>query len=223
MATALPELIDKQDNYEIIRDQIAAILLVNTTEQQNLATAEAKDPALWAFEVYTERYRPWEKWLNQEADQTPIVNVWFENSTFIESASNISERQKCEGIYNIDIYAPGYAQDEVGAGHKAADEQAALNSQRIMRLVRNILMAAENTYLQARGLVWQRWPQSITSFQPNIDSVTTFALVGMRLAFRVGFNELSPQVPLETLELLAFQLLRDGDGLVYFDAEYDYT
>lgn len=45
----LQALIDKQDSVEIIRDQIAAILVQEIANQQALAIADSKDPALWTL------------------------------------------------------------------------------------------------------------------------------------------------------------------------------
>ena len=141
-------LIDKQDNFEIIRDQIAAILTTEIASQQALATAAAKDPDEWKLRIFTERSNPWEQYLNNpEADPSPIVNVWFENDKFDPSGSNIDERQKTEAVYNIDCYGYGVSEDVIAGGHKPGDREAAFEVQKALRLVRNILMAAEYTYL----------------------------------------------------------------------------
>lgn len=218
-------LIDKQDSFEIIRSQIAAILATETANQQALATAASKDPELWRFRVYEERAAAWEQFLNlpnDGGDSAPIAAVWFDTSTFEEGASNIMERQACTGTFNVDVYGHGQSR-AVGGGHDPGDYVASTNAQRTVRLVRNILMAAENTYLQLRGLVWQRWVQSITSFQPAIDNKPIFGLWAVRLAFRVKFNEFAPQVEGEPLELVSVQVCRAEDGEIYFGADYDYT
>ena len=85
-------LIDKQDNFEVIRDQIAAVLVAETANQMQLATNAAKDPQGWKLRVFTERSNPWEQWLNGATDKSPLVNVWYDNSNFDQKASNISER-----------------------------------------------------------------------------------------------------------------------------------
>ena len=59
MATTLPSLIDKQDSFEIVRDQIAGILYENQLAQQALAVTAGKDPALWELRVFTEATNPW--------------------------------------------------------------------------------------------------------------------------------------------------------------------
>lgn len=221
----LTELIHKQDSFEIIRDQIAAILVREVANQMQLATDGGEDPNDWKLRVFSERSNPWEQLLNEQTDRNPIVNVWFDNSNFDPAASNISERQKTEGVFNIDCYGYGISTDEAGGGHNPGDKEAALEVHKALRLVRNILMAAEYTYLGLRGLVWQRWPQSITIFQPQLDGRQMQQVVGARVAFRVVFNEFSPQVTPETLELLSVTVdeLETGELLVNADYQYPLT
>jgi hypothetical protein len=216
-------LIDKQDNFEIVRDQIAAILVLEVASQMSLASAAAKDPNDWKLRVFTERSNPWEQWLNDQTDLSPIVNVWFDNENFDPKASNISERQKTDGVFNIDCYGYGMSSDNVAGGHIPGDRGAAFAAQKAIKLVRNILMASEYTYLGMRGLVWSRWPQSITSFQPQLGDRPVQNIVGARIAFSVGFNEFSPQYVPETLELLSVGVKRVEDGEIVLEADYDYT
>lgn len=220
----IQSLIDKQDTFEIVRDQIAAILVTEIANQQVLATAAGKDPDEWKLRVYVERSNPWEQFLNSPVtDRSPLVNIWYDNSSFDPSASNVSERQKTEGIFNIDCYGYGISQGDGGTGHVPGDKEAAFEVQKALRLVRNILMASEYTYLGLRGTVWTRWPQSITVFQPQIDARNVQQIVGARLAFRVVFNEFSPQYEADELELLSVDVLRTEDGEIVLEADYDYT
>ena len=217
------ELIDKQDTSEIIRDQIAAILALEVVNQKALATAAGKDSALWDLKVYLERSNPWEQFNGDSPDETPIVNVWFDNESFDKSASNIVERQKTNGVFNIDVYAIGVTEDDVLSGHKPGDREASLDVQRAIRLIRNILMAAENTYLQLpRGIAWDRIPQSITIFQPSIDAQQIQQVIGARLALNVSYNEFSPQVKGEIMELLSVGVHRTEDGEIVVEADYIY-
>lgn len=220
--TVLATLIDKQDNVEIIRDQIAAILVAEVANQMALAILAAKDPANWKLRIFTERSNPWEQFLNDQTDRSPLVNIWVDTMSYDPKASNVMERQKTEAVYNIDCYGYGQSADLPAGGHTPGDQEASFEVQRALRLVRNILMAAENTYLQLRGLVWTRWPQSITIFQPQLGENTVQQVVGARLAFRVGFNEFSPQVVPETLELLAVDVIRAEDGEILLEADYSY-
>lgn len=214
-------LIDKQDSFEIIRDQIAAILVAEIVNQQTLATNAGKDPLDWKLRVFTERSNPWEQFLNGPTDLSPIVNIWYDNSNMQPNASNISERQKTEAVFNIDCYGYGRSRDN-GVGHIPGDRDAALEVQRAVRLVRNILMASEYTYLGLRGQVWQRWPQSITAFQPAQDAQQYQKVVAARIEFRVIFSEFSPQYEGEILEKTSIEVNRKEDGEILLAAEYDY-
>lgn len=218
----ISSLIDKQDSFEIVRDKIAQILAEETASQQALAFAAGKDPELWKLRIYTERSSAFEQFLNDPVDFSPLVNVWYDSSTFNKSSSDTIRRQKADGIYNIDCY--GYGQSSSNnAGHLSGDEVAAKTAQRALRLVRNILMAAQYTYLDLRGLVWDRWPQSITVFQPQFDSAPVQNIVAGRVTFAVGFNEISPQVEPTILESVNVQIKRSLDGQVLAELEYDYT
>ena len=219
------ELIDKQDNFEVIRDQIAAILVTEVASQIALASTAGKpNPNDWKLRVFTERANPWEQFLQAPVvDTSPLVNVWYDNSSFDASASNAFERQKAVAVFNIDCYGYGISADDGAFGHIPGDRAAALEVQKALRLVRNILMAAEYTYLGMRGLVWKRWPQSVTIFQPQLDGQTVQHVVGARLALQVEFNEFSPQVVAETLELISIDVVRAEDGEIVLEADYDFA
>lgn len=218
----IPTLIDKQDSFEIVRDEIAAILALETANQQALATAAGKDPELWKLRVYTERSNPWEAWLNSQADSSPIVNVWFDTASYNGAASDTLERQMAEATYNVDVYGLGISASN-GTGHVPGDQEAAEEAHRAARLVRNILMAAEYAYLGQRGLVGKRWPQSLTSFQPQMTDNAIQQVVAVRLAFVVQFNEFAPQVESQPLELLSVDVKRAEDGAIVAEADFDYT
>ena len=219
--TPLPSLIDKQDYFEIIRDQIAVILAEESANQQALAIAAGEDPELWRLDVYTERSNPWEKYLNQ-VDAFPIVNVWVDNLQFDMSKGNPIERQMSNTVFNIDMYGYGRSADNPAGGHFAGDELSAKETQRALRLVRNILMSAQNTYLQLQGVVGRRWPQSINFFQPQIEVDSVQHVQGARLALDVQHNELSPQAESVILEGIDIEVKRAEDGQVLAEATYDY-
>lgn len=217
-------LIDKQDNFEIIRDQITAILVNEVASQMSLATASGKNPNNWKLRVFKEQSNPFEQFLNGNptSDTSPIINVWFDSFTTDPKASNTSERQKVEAVYNIDCYGFGQSANLVAGGHTKGDVQAATEVHRAARLVRNILMAAEYTYLNLRGTVWARWLQNITSFQPQIEGQQVQKIHGLRLVFNVGFSEFSPQITPETLEIMANTVKSAESGEIILEANYVY-
>ena len=218
----IQSLIDKNDNFEIIRDKIAEILVLETASQMALAETALKEPNDWKLRVYTERSNPWEEWLNEQEDESPIVNIWFDSASFDAAGSNVVERQKVEGTFNIDCYGFGASKDNPSGGHHAGDELAAFKVHKAIRLVRNIIMSSQYTYLGLRGMVWQRFPQSITVFQPQQDAHTAQQIVGARLALRVTFNEFSPQYEGDVLEYVSVKVKRAENGEIVINADYEY-
>ncbi len=168
-------LIDKQDNFEIVDLKIAEILAQATIDQQALATTAGEDPELWKFNVFSERFNPWEVF-EDNGEPVPVVNVWYDTSNFNPSDGDTVSRQKDDASYNIDMYALTQASDNVSGGHNPGDESTILELHRIVRLVRNIIMHPDNTFLQLtqtigvkeQRLVWRRWINSKEIFQPQI-------------------------------------------------------
>ncbi len=219
----IAELIDKRDTFEIIRDEVAAILLANVTTQKGLASAAGKDPRLWDLRIFVERSNPWAEFIDgpDQLDAIPIVNVSADTLGFDGAASDIVERQKSLTTYHIDCYGYGVSAADGAGGHKPGDREAAFECQRATRLVRNILMAAEYTYLGLRGTVWRRWISSIEFLQVPIDSETAQKIKAARISFEVHHNEFSPQVQGEELELISITVERGETGQVYFKATYE--
>lgn len=221
MVDVLQGLIDKQDAFEIVRDQIALILATETANQMALAALAAEDPLLWKLRVFTERSDPWSQFQERDLDDvSPVVNVWYESSTFEGPKGNTVSRQMARGRFNIDIIAVGVSKDDGATGQVAGDKDAAFNLARATRLVRNILMAGPNTYLQLRGMVGQRWPESITAYQPEGDNAKNLA--ALRFILAVDFNELSPQFEGEALEEVFVDIHRASDGQIIVEADYEY-
>jgi len=72
-------------------------------------------------------------------------------------------------------------------------------------------------------MVWGRWPQSLTAFQPQIEGRTIQQVQAIRLSLKVTYNEFSPQYIPETLEYMAIDVTRNADGLIYAELDFDYT
>lgn len=211
-------LIDTPDNYETVRDQIAAILVIERDDQMAQAATAGKDPALWDFKVFEERANPWGDYLNEGADLTPIVNVWFDSDSFVEAATTRAQTQKCNAYYNIDITAAATRKQGMNG-----DEAAAKTAQRVARILRNMLMASKYAYLGLpRGTCWDRQIESREAFQPSIGADASIRVIGMRVRMRVSFNETAPQyegVPLQGIDI---EIKRKETGEIYTDLSYNY-
>lgn len=215
----ITQLIDKQDGFERVRDQIAAILKANVSKQMALAEAAGKDPTLWELRIFSERTNPWEEFQDAEGLKTPIVNVWYDSSDFDDAGSSSVNDQKTNGMFNVDIYTCGTSV-ETAEGHSSGDESSALTSHRAIRLCRNILMSGAYTYLGLRGFVWGRKVTAINTFQPSADDATVQNIIGARISFRVTFVEQSPQVEYENLEEIGVQVKRAETGEILMKLEY---
>ncbi len=222
-------LIDKQDTFELVRDQVAAILALESANQQALAIADGKDPALWELRVYKERSNPWEALRTDDgqlpADMSPVINVWYDTSNIDEGASQTIDRQQMNVTINIDVFGIGATTLTPGGGHEPGDRAAALEVQRGARLVRNILMA--DTYVtlgvpRSEGLIGQRQVSNITSYQPEFNNQNAVQVAGLRLALQVKVSESGPMAPGVTLELID-AVVFDEDGEVLINAQYQST
>jgi hypothetical protein len=218
-------LIDGPDNAELVRDTIAAILLVECDNQQVLARNADKDPELWRFRVFVERSNPWDEFLTkppdgQQLDKAPIVNVRWDKAVDDEKSSNVVDRQKAVGTFHIDCYGYGVS-SATEDGHESGDERAAEEAQRAARLVRRILMAGAYTYLGLRKTVWRRWRAEAQAFEPPMEQRSSQHVQGVRVSMRVEFNEFSPQVEGTPLSLITVTVNRADNGeLILFQASF---
>lgn len=228
-------LLESNDSFELVRDQIAAILKANVVDQMSRAVAAGKDPKLWDLRVYTERSNPFEEFINinpndANAVTTPIVNIWYDAQNFDGKRGNVNRQQQCDTIFNIDVYGYGVAAAD-GNGHQPGDKVSALEAQRAVKLVRQILMADVNTYLQLprgnsridKGYFAGRWVDTIQSFQPEIDERPVQNVQGMRITFNTSFVEFSPQYVNEFLEELGLTVFRSETGEIYLNKDFTYT
>ena len=218
----IQELIDKQDNFELIGLKIVDILKTEIENQKLLALTNGSNPLDWNLRIFFERSNAWEQYLNTDIIDAPIVNVWLDNSSFNRNDSNEVEYQTAESVFNIDVYGYGKASADGSGGQNPGDLQASLNLFRAIRLVRNIIMASNYTYLGMRGVVSRRFPDSISIFQPQLDNVNMQQIVGSRLALRVQYLEFSPQYKGETIEKILSTVIEKDTSEVLLEAEYEY-
>jgi hypothetical protein len=222
--TTIPFLVDKLDNFEIVALKIAEILLTETASQQALAVTAGKEhPEDWKIRVFSERSNPWGAFLNGPVDQSPLVNIWYDNLTFDPATSNTIDRQKADAIYNIDCYAYGISADVSGGGHEPGDEMAALHAHRTVRLVRNWLMSPYHTKLDLKPLVWHCWIPSIRIFQPQESGALVQNVIAARIDLAVQFNETVSPAETEILEFLSVVMRDEASGEITLQADYDYT
>jgi hypothetical protein len=207
----IDSLIDKQDNYEIIRDQVAQILADEVVSQKALAVLAGKDQALWDFKVFAERSNPWqilEDVNGKLGGETEIANVWLDNINFVDG-DTVNRKQPSTTI-NIDCASSKSAEDNPAGGIITySDERASLDAERIGRLVRNILMSDVYTYLSLRGVVGKRWITRMQKFQPDRDDQPASNAMAFRVVLEVSHVEFSPQSTPVDLESIVTEIRRD--------------
>lgn len=233
MAAEILTLIDKQDNNEIIRDQIGAILAIEIASQKALAvTAGKTDPDEWFFDVTIESTKPLEVLSDPDGTESGeikkgLANVFFESDTFDNPGSNVIETQNVNGNFIIDCYAhknSTFDSTDDDSIIDNGDELASREADRIARLVRNILMSGVYTYLKlgrdaALQIVQKRYIIKREKFAPEQQNPALENVVGCRLSMRVDYIEFSPQTTLETLDTLITQCTRTSDGKILFEYE----
>jgi hypothetical protein len=233
MAALIETLIDKQDSNEIIRDQIAAILAIEVANQRVLATAAGKDPDDFSFDIFREQMRPFEASSDNNGAESGelkngLVNISFDNDTFDNRGSDAVGNQKVLGTFYLDCYAHRNQSDAL-SGDEATNKEA----DRIARLVRNIMMSGVYTYLKLGGpshndtgvqIVFKRYVTRREKFVPS-DREGKYAEVvaASRITLVVDYIEFSPQAQGVDLDLLIWDCEIGEDGLVTFDAQFDYT
>lgn len=230
-------LIDKQDNFELIRDEVAAILAVETAGQKVLAIEAGKNPDLWDFAIYVERSNPWNILYDSNSKiikDVPLVNVFFTSESSVGSQSDPINQTKMNGQVIIDALS-GKTDiiSETTGGMQYGDELAARDVQRIIKLVRNILMSGIYTYIftsiendvpiAVKGIVTKRSFSEIQVFTPDINDRPAGHIIGARMTLNVEYAEFSPQQEGVTLDTLFSRCTRTEDGSIYFDAEFDTT
>jgi hypothetical protein len=224
---ALDSLITAADSFEVVRDQIAAVLVDEVANQKALATAAAEDPNLWDLSVFLERHFPFEQWLDAGVGFVPpIVNIWLESALYDGAiSSQIGGRQIYDATYNIDVFGRGFATNDPGGGHTQADLAAHLECHRAVKLVRNILTARQNRLLQLpQGFInpnpkfenFQYQQPAATELPDNI------AIWACRTRFAVRLNETAQA--LETYGTLdTIHITTSQSGQVILETEIDTT
>lgn len=156
-----------EQNFEIIRDQIGAILTLELAAQD--VTQDIK--------VWTERF------ISFNQSELPAINVSFDNVPY---DNHNPKTRTGENEYFIDIYTK--AKHEGNSKDEKGDVIASRLAQRIAGIVAYILSSAEYYYLDFEpGLIQSRWISEIKVGKlQEQDAVHTIV---SRVTFKVKANE----------------------------------
>lgn len=209
----ITELIDTPDTVELIRDQIAAILHLELSNQKNLAKqAHLEDAADYDIAVYLEKLFSFD--IEGQSEKFPAVNVQLVQSDEASGSSRV-DASKHTAIFYLDCYGCG------NVGNADTDKAAVIKAWKVGRLVRNIIGAGQYAYLGLRpgkdgkAGVCSRKIRRRSAGVPRGLPDGAYQVVICRLELEVSFYEFSPQASGVKYELYDF-VCRDPEGKVYF-------
>jgi len=197
-------LLKEKDNIEKIRDKIGFILAAELQNQRRLALEykpvddEFFDPNDYCIDVYIENKRPW------DIEDLPIINILIIGTKppedGVKRGSTVG-KQNYTTVFQIDCYAKG-RHDQGGDDDLDASNRAWI----VGRVVRSILMSAENAYLGLQGIVGKRMVTArntvdITDLPKSAEGISL-----CRVILEVDTFEESPQGGFEILEGITFRV-----------------
>jgi hypothetical protein len=208
MNPLIPELLDKPDNIEKIRDRIALILKMECANQYRMAQeSHLENPEDYAISVYLENSRPWQLTENgQGKNPFPLVNVQtlgYKRDS--EAGGETVNRKKYIAEFAVDCYANGVP-DHPEYGD---DTDSTIRAWRLAGIIRKILMSSFYTYLGMRDIVRRREISEAQTGSPtdrtgNIDE-SAISVTICRVLVLVWFFEESPQAAVVELEGISFK------------------
>lgn len=208
-------LIDKKDNFELIKYKIASIIKSELENQKKLAREISEDKAKnYDIKVFIDKVNPLsiysESQTQNEKGQLPIVNITFDGDDLtLDGSSNIGQ-QKVRGTYYIDCYA--FKNKKAG---KEGDEEVSREADRIGTIIRNILMFDNYIVLDMQGIVVRRY---VTKREKMINQNSSAENVSaMRLIFEVEYFEESVRNQTYTLEEIFGQCILAQTSEILFE------
>jgi hypothetical protein len=214
MASKINVLIENPDNIERIRDQISAILKIETASQYKMAQEAAKqDAADYRIGIWQEKSRPWQ--INEDAEKKnpfPLVNVSLMGFHADGSGGPAIGQKKYTGEIYLDCYASGEFTLE-----QSDETDSAKKAWKVGRIIRNIISSEQYSYLGLRGIVRDiRIAEGKTGDPRNNNENSAQSVTICRLVLSVNYYEDTPQV--ETTELREYKFVTTSpDGEVLID------
>jgi hypothetical protein len=215
MNSSINYLLSDLDNVEFIRNQIAAILKIETENQYFLAeAAAAPDKRDYKIPIYVEKARPWNI-TGETADQSPfpLINILLNDIKQEAHPGSAVNEKKYTATFFIDCYGCGNINIENDIGDD--DSLGTIRAWKTARIVRNILMSSYYTYLGNRGIVKKREITQIATGTPQNMPESAVSVTTCRISFLVEYFEKSPQAEGVPYEGMLFKSLSDtGEILI---------
>jgi hypothetical protein len=205
-------LLSELDNIEIIRNQIAAILRIETENQLALAEKEeAEDTRDYKISVYAERARPWDSTADTENKSPfPLINVLLYETKQMEHPGSAMGEKKYTGTCFIDCYGCGNINNINGND----DSLGTIRAWKTARIARNVLMSSFYTYLGMRGIVKKREILKMATGAPAGMPESAISITVCRITFNIEYTEKSPQAGGVPFEGILFKSLSDNGEIL---------
>jgi hypothetical protein len=213
MESRIKELLKTPDNAETIRDQIAAILKLELTNQKILSDndQDIKRKKDFDIKVYIENSRPWLLLGDtEEKNPFPLINVSLQDIK--KDSGPLAGKIKYIATYLIDCYGCGNFQPENAAEWIPDDYLSTLQAWQTARITRRILMSGFYAFLGMKDIVRTRDIESITTVIPTGLDASAVSITGCRIIFKVGIHETSPEA--EGVQFTGISFTSNNDGEV---------
>lgn len=159
------------DNFELVRDAIGAMLLLELTEQKSLAGPAFPEDV----NIYRERIKP------IQADESLYLNVLLDSATY---GQYTPKDQQGRTIYFIDICTTGKASDDL-----TGDLDSSNRLHRFIRMCRYILASSLYPTLGITpGIVGGKYVESFATAEPIHLGESSYSRMG-RISFAVRIQE----------------------------------
>lgn len=217
----MPEIIEpvcttlqsEPDNIEIIRDQIAALLAIDFTNQAELAAeAGVRSKKDYDVTVYVENENPLQYVddENPESNPFPCVNVSVDSSENEKGTGSVNKQSMAATIY-LDCYATGNTGSSEDFGMRAS-----LKAWKTARLCRRILRAEKNTFFRLMGIVGNvGW--KFQAYEPD-NSQSAIRVRVVRITLTVPYVE-DVEITSGVLDWEINGIITDEDGKVLVGSE----
>jgi len=211
MENKIKFLLEKPDNVELIRDQLCAILKVETTAQHELAKGKP-DEADYRIGIWKDKTRPWSLTEDSEKKKPfPLVNVQLRGFKLDIPGGGQFGQKKYSATFHLDCYAHGDFDTE-----EPDDTDSAVKAWKIGRVIRNIITSEHHAYLGLRGTVREYKITEGTTGDPRNEEQSAQSVTICRLILTVDYYEDAPQV--EGVEFKEYNFVTSSpNGEVLFD------
>jgi hypothetical protein len=208
MVNKITVLIKNPDSIEIIRDQVSAILKIECAAQYKMATDQgAADAADYRIGIWKEKTRPWQ--ITEDAEKKnpfPLVNVSLMGFHADTPPGPVIGQKKYVGEIYLDCYASG----EFDSEDQSDDTDSAVKAWKIGRIVRNIILREQYSYLGLRGIVRDFRITEVKTGDPRNNENSAQSVTICRLVLSFNYYEDSPQV--ETVEFGEYKFVATTPG-----------